>query len=278
MVTDLLDPQKERNRRRMQALHILTTLINSGVITVSGTVENPDQLQMLGSRPGVVITLKKGVIIDQVFRRLDPTNWPQGLFQYEQEAKENLREISGANVDLRGIKEGGAEPGYAIALRQRAGLTQVEEYYDNERRTKQIEGHLGLDLMQSLWTYHKFLRIAGEQAVEINRPTAEGIMNDITIGQYDVKIDVSKSAPSLRYANLEQVVMLRRDMQVLIPDQEITELTDIPEPIKQKIITFQTSSAIQRFLNDIASLPPEEKAKVLQDFEAALAAPAEGAT
>lgn len=266
MITDLLDPQRERNRRRMHALHIMTTLINSGVVYTEGSVVNESELESLGSKPGIRIVLKKGARYGIDFVRLDPTTWPTGIFQYEQEAKQNIHDISGANIDLRGIKEGGSEPGYAISLRQRAGLTQVEEYFDNERRTKQIEGSLALDLMQSVFTYHKILRIAGENPVEINVPTAQGIINDITVGDYDVNVDVSKSAPSLRYANLEQVISLRRDLKVVMPDQTIVKLTDIPEDTKQEILRFESGNDVDRFLQNLQSLPPEQQQPIIQEL------------
>lgn len=247
MVTKAKDPQRDKNKRRIQGIDILNKLPSAGFVHVKGHVENIDEIRKHGFKPGFDVELSEDSIIGTHFQIIEPPKWPTGLARYEETAKQEIRENTGANVDLRGLKEGGAEPGYAIHLRQRAGTMQSSRYANNIRRSKMILGNLILEMIQNVWTYNKIIRLIGsgqpEETVSINQPAQAvdqmgnpmvdqmgypitQILNNTTIGKYDVRVSEAKSAPTLRILEFEQMMAMRKEGIPILPER-IIEKSDL---------------------------------------------------
>lgn len=262
VVRDIKDPQKEVNKRRSQSLHILGTQANSGWIYEEGVFDakQKSNVRQFGSMPGVMVETKPGMM--GRLQRINPPNPPIGLMQAEQEAAQDIRDISGINEGMLGTNIGQSASGRAIELRQRQAVTHIGALFDNLRRAKQhilfiLWGKRGKKgLVQQYYTDEKTFRIIGDngqpdfitinQRVQVEDPVAGVIhktLNDLSVGEFDIVVSDTPSTATQRQSQFWALVDAVSKLGIpgdLVFDMLI-DMSDIPnrEEIKRRWLERQ---------------------------------------
>ena len=218
MVEDLIDPQKEINKRRSSQIDIVGRAANSGWIYHQDSV-TPDQRRNImdaGSRPGVNIEHKA----NENWKAPQPMNNSPSLTAQkilEDSSNEDLHEISGINESALGQLDR-VQSGRALEARQRQAVIGLQMYMDNFARTKKLQGKKQVNLIQRHYTEQRMIRIQGDgsndpsQLVTINQRVENGaiskILNDVTLGKYTIKIDETPLSASFASAQFEEALMI----------------------------------------------------------------------
>jgi len=254
-VRQLKDPQREKNKRRSQMLHILNTAVKSGWKVAEGALAKGRDAKWLednGSRTGVVIeTTQAGY---QMVEELTPRNFPTFLNKIDQDAEQELKDVSGLNADALGERGGDSgTSGIAVARRQAIANQIATPIFDNFHRSKRLLGRMLIRRIQQAMTVPRILSItdsgSGEEAtLEINQTippdsmdpiTRAGIIkNNVTLGKYDVRVVESQSTPTARVSTLVQIKELQQayaEAGAAFPIGILIEATDLPSKIKQKL-------------------------------------------
>jgi hypothetical protein len=198
VVDDLIDPQREINKKRSSITEILNRSANSGWIygDQALSAEQEENLRLNGSRPGINIKYKDG---KDPPKRLEAGGYPQGLDRLEDKAALDLNVISGINESAMGQIDK-VQSGRAIEARQRQAVLALQPYLDNFSRSKKLQGRKWLELIQNHYTEKRIFRITGEDGslvqTAINQkaqnpmvPNAIERINDVTVGKYNVSVD-----------------------------------------------------------------------------------------
>ena len=232
VITDLKDPQREINKRNSQFLHILNTLAHAGWLSEEGAQVDPAKYEKFGSTPGVNLQYVKGTTKPE---RIEPAGVSQGHILAEKIGEDKIRKISGVNPDLLGEMATRGEPGIVLQLRQRQGNIVIEQLYDNWRNTRILIGELLLDMIQKAQTYseEEIKNIVGREKIEIQDDIGR-IMNDMTVGRYEVKVDLSATSPTIRLANFNTLVEAAKAGIPIPMDVIIEAFPDLPD--KEKIM------------------------------------------
>lgn len=230
-------PQMILNKSVSQFLHIINTTANSGWISWEGTMSNmsEDELEDRGSETGLNVVLNQDTPQDKVPQKIKPNEVPQGLDRMIERITAMLGQVMGINEALMG-QAGPETSGIAIQSRQHAAQQQLAVPLDNLARTRHMIAIRILDLIQNYYDDERIVRITETDArgkeqtteLQLNQQTPEGILNDLTLGEYDVTITevpqqvtfensqflqciemIDKGAPIpwpfvLRYSNLAQ--------------------------------------------------------------------------
>lgn len=146
----------------------------------------------------------------------------------EAPANVNAAEIQQANQAIEDIKAttgiydaslgaGGNETsGRAILARQREGDNATFAWIDNLARSIQQTGKILIDMIPRIYDTQRVVRILGEdgtdEMVEINAIIGGEIVNDMTVGKYDVEVVVG---PSYRTRRLESADSMLAFIQAL---------------------------------------------------------------
>lgn len=105
MVEDLIDPQREKNKKRSVINDILSRNANSGWIYEENSLD-PDQeenLKKYGSSPGIHVKWKSGPGGKRPMpQRIEPGGYPQGLDRLEEKFSDDMYTISGVNESALG--------------------------------------------------------------------------------------------------------------------------------------------------------------------------------
>lgn len=217
MVEDLIDPQREKNKKRSVLTDILNRNANSGWMYEENTLdpEQEENLRLYGSSPGINVKYKRKEG-SEAPKRIEPGNFPQGLDRLEEKANADMHEISGINQSALGQLDR-VQSGRAIEARQRQAVLSIQMYSDNFSRSKKLQGRSSLNIFQKFYTEHRIYRVLGEDSSlathEINKKmqvgtNAVGKLNDITVGKYSVHVDEVPISATFKQAQFEETMMI----------------------------------------------------------------------
>lgn len=239
MVHDLLDPQKEVNRRRSAFLHILMTTANSGWMYEEGSLDDDMQAALVeqGSRPGVHVEYREGF---EAPRKIEPSATPVAMKKLEEDSNNDLKEISSVNDSALGNLDR-VQSGRAIQARQRQSILGTEVYFDNFSRTRELFARQELSIVQKYYNEPRILNIRGvdgsmeQHSINIRQATGE-ILNNITTGVYTVAIDETPISTTWMQGQFAEAMELR-EAGVPIPEDILVDLSSMPrkDEIKQRL-------------------------------------------
>lgn len=260
MVDNATSPQDLLNKSVSQELHILNTSANSGWITEQDSLANmsEDELTNAGAKTGLVLVVRQG---RQKPEKILPNPVPSGIDRMVQRGQEAIKQTTGVNDTLQG-QDSREVSGIAIQSKQFMGLTGLSMPLDNLNHTRKIlAGHL-LWFIQNYYTDERVLTITGQdddgneksEQLAVNRydQSQDKIVNDLTIGEYDVVITEQPSQITFGQSQLAQALELR-GAGVQIPDDVV--------------ISHSTLSKKRDILDRMKQAPPPDP---LKDAEIAL--------
>lgn len=240
IVEDLLDPQREINRRASAMLHIIMSTANSGWIYEDGSLTEDMEatLEEEGARPGINIKYAQG---SQAPQRIQPAAPPTSFKMLEDVATNDLKEIAGINDSALGQLDR-VQSGKAIQARQKQSFIGAETYFDNFSRSRELKARIRLNLIQNFYTEPRIVRVRGgelgdDQEIRYNYVDAAGsIINNISVGTYDIAIDEVPISSTFQQSQFEEGMELLKE-GVPIPPDILVDLSSMPakQSIKERM-------------------------------------------
>ena len=232
VVRNLLSPQEQLNKIASQELHIVNTTANSGWMVESGSLVgmSPDDLEEHGAETGLVLEYARGTTPPQ---KITPNSIPTGLDRIAMKAQANIKAISGINDSMLG-SDSAEVSGVAIQAKQNRGAVMIQVPLDNLQKSRQYLAEKTLNLIQAFYTEQRVVQITNEEdplkpreAMVVNQVTPEGdIINDLTIGEYDVVITTAPARDTFDEIQFAEALGLRQ-AGVAIPDDAIIEYSHL---------------------------------------------------
>lgn len=281
VVRDLVDVQREENKRRSQLLHLINTMANRGWFVRKTEMDAMKKLKEAGSEPGVVVPF-----VNDKPQAFDMGQLPTAFAGLEQQASGDFRTISGINEAMLGEEIPGGTSGRAIEMRQRQAVTQVAGLFDNLRQTKELilrllwgtPGQPGI--IPQFYTEQKTFRIIGENGqpnfITVNQRQLAGYdmlgraiyqtLNDLSTGEFDIVVSEVAATPTQRIAQFYAMLELAKVLPPgTIPVDMIIDMSDFTnkEELKQRLQQQAQMAAQQQPANKVSEsisfkdLPPE---------------------
>jgi hypothetical protein len=233
IVRNLISLQDIMNKVSSQEIHVVNTSANSGWVVQQGSLANMtvQQLEQVGAKTGLVLEYGKTF---QPPVKIQPNQVPAGLEHIANKAMVYFREVSGVSDAMLG-QPGREISGRAIEQKHSRGLLQLDLVFDNLAFTRQIRGEIILKLIQQFYTDERVIRILtndvqeGDQyeQVMLNAKQMSGeILNDVTLGKYDVVMSSTSSKDTEQDSIFAQLCSLR-EIGVKIPDFTMVENSNL---------------------------------------------------
>jgi hypothetical protein len=243
-VEPLLDAQDEVNKRRTARLNLMGRISAGGWIYPKGSLDaqGKHNLEKYGSTPGLQVEWdsKDGKLAQPT--PIQPGVIPANFAALEKDAEEDLLKIAGINASALGQVEAAASSGRAIERRQRQAVIGQEQFMLNFRRAKELCGRKQLELVQNHYTEERIIRATGPGRtmvqMAINQRSAQGIVNDVTLGSYAVAIDETPLSRSFLEAQFEEMMELK-GLGMPIPDDFIIDTTSVARKEELKLAIAQ---------------------------------------
>lgn len=224
LVEHLISPQQMLNKTASQELHVVNSSANGGWKVKKGSLKNmdPDQLEQRGAETGIVLELDD----PNDAQKIAPNQIPTGLDRLTYKMDEFIKEVSGVSDSSRGFdREDVAAK--AIQAKQAAGSVNLAKPMDNLMRTRYLLARNLLSLIQTYYTEERVLQITGEtpgaqsEDVVVNQVTPTGeVLNDLTVGTYDVVISTVPTRETFMDTQFEEAKALR-ELGINISDEHI---------------------------------------------------------
>lgn len=168
---------------------------------------------------------------------------PVGVLQMAMHAKDNIKSTTGMYDASLGA-QGNETSGRAILARQKEGDTANFHFSDNLNRTIRHCGRVLVDMIPRIYDAERVIRIRGEDetisAVSING-TERGddgvarVMNDLTIGRYDVTVAAGPSYTTARQEAAEAKTQFAQSWPKLMDAAGDLVIRDMDWPGADKI-------------------------------------------
>ena len=234
MVDNLISPQELLNKMTSQYLLIVSTSANSGWTVEEDTLTNMKtaDLEDHGADTGLVMEHKKGSNPPQ---KILPNRVPDGVNLLADKAEMMIKSISGISDALRGGENRTAISGVAKQTDLYQGMTQLAGPLDNLAHTRNMVGCKILELVQGFYTEERVIMITDSSDIAnvtydplvINQEMEDGsILNDLTLGEYDVVITDQPTQATFQDNQFQQAMEMRKE-GIAIPDPAIIEMSSL---------------------------------------------------
>lgn len=238
MVRDMRDAQYLYNIRKVTDLDILSSQ-QQGLKVKKGALLTPDDSLNQGNGRVLVINDKMQMDDVQPMEIIPPS---PVMLQMEDMLKMVMREISGVNEELLGAAIDD-KAGVLSMLRQGAGLTTLQKFFDQMDQTQKECGDIIIQLIQYYWSYGKIMAVIGEE------PTPE--FDDKAFFQYGAKIVQGVLTDTQQQLELGQILQLNEIMATRPAPPIMEKIIDTmyiqnKEELKQSIAQFQQAEAQQQ--------------------------------
>lgn len=265
MVDNLIKTQEMLNKTYSQILHVINTTANSGWTVEEDTLVNMEveDLEARGGETGLVLEHKRGSTPPV---KIEPNQIPSGLKDMVTSGVDLIQLISGVSETFQGGK-GPEVSGVAIQSRVQQSAIQLATPIDNLFRTRNMIAERLLKLIQQFYTSQRSILITHEDSpegeseeVSINEEdeaTGE-LLNDVTVGKYDVVIADVPTQITFQNAQFAQAIELRK-FGVEIPDDEMIRMSTLARKaqIADKVSGDPSESALEAQRQEIATLQAE---------------------
>lgn len=232
-IETMLDPQDLYNKVTSQELHIINTTANSGYKLKAGSLKNMtiEELETSGAKSGVVFELDD---VDNL-EKLTPNQVPQGHDRISMKADSIMRSLGGVSNQSRGFAREDVA-GEAIMANQAAMDINFADMLSKLHRSKQMLARRSQDCWQSCYNETRVLMInkgstyrPEYEQMTLNQQTPEGkTINDVSQGEYTTVLVPAPARTTMSESEFEQLIQLRKDIGLKIPDDMMVELSNIP--------------------------------------------------
>lgn len=214
MVDNAIDPQQAYNKGMSQYLHTINTTANSGwkIKKNSLTDLDKERLKTQGSRAGFILEFEG----DYEPRKIEQNQIPSGLAEWINRSRAAIRDATIPEA-ARGIQSNEVS-GVAIQARQFAAQQQLVVPLNNLSYFRALLGKRLLKMIQMFMTGPRILRVTEmdpstgqdvQEEIAINQIQEDGsILNDLTIGEYDVVISETPMKSTLDTTEFSQMTEL----------------------------------------------------------------------
>lgn len=252
LVDDAIGPQQLLNKTMSQFLHTVNTTANGGWMWWADTLANmsDDDMADRGAEPGLSVVVKKDTPTDKLPRKIQANQIPTGIDRIIDRAGAMLDETTGINDAMSG-NSGREVSGVAIQSRQFAAQQGLAVPLDNLARTRNMMARRILELVQAFYDEPRVFRITEQDSrgqdvteeLQVNYPTeAGGILNDLTLGEYDVVVTEQPMQVTFENSQFTQIMEMR-EKGVRIPDSFVVRNSNIAD--KQEVIEAMEQQAQQ---------------------------------
>lgn len=247
MVDNAVGPQNALNKLASQFIHIINTTANSGWKVKENSLKNMDteDLEEQGAESGLVMEL------DDIknAEKIQPNQIPTGVDRMIERLTILLKENTLPDA-ARGL-EGQERSGVAIQSRQHAAQQQLSIELDNLARTRRMLARRILWFIQTYYDEERLFRISKqdpetgettdeELRINVMDPATGEILNDLTLGEYEVVITEVPIQVTFENGQFQQALEMKKE-GVPIPDDVLVRTSSLAD--KNEIVQRMAANA-----------------------------------
>jgi hypothetical protein len=195
-----------------------------------------------------------------------PVPLPNELYKNEADARKDIQEILGVYTTMYGDPSSAPDTYKGTVALDEYGQRRIKSKQDDIEQALNQLAKVVVQLIQITYTEQKVVRLLrpnnAPMEIAINIPiydditgNVKDIINDVTVGKYDVVVVSGSMLPSNRWAQFEYYMqMYERGLIDQIEVLKKTELVDIEGVLNRHNIILQMQQQIQSMADEIKTL------------------------
>ena len=226
------DPQKWANKWLTQSLHILNTTAKGGILAEKDAFADQRDAEANYARPDAITWVTKGAISERRIMPKPGGALPSGHLELMQFAITSIRDASGINLEILGLREA-TQPGVLEAQRKQAGMTILATLFDSLRAFRKRVGRVRLYYIQEYLSDGRMIRLSmpgGEQYVPL--------LEDRVAGRYDVIVGDAPTSPNMKeqtWAQLQPLLAMYKDAIPPALLLDLMEYSPLPSAVVERM-------------------------------------------
>lgn len=236
MIDNMVSPTDMLNKFVSQFSHIINTTANSGWQGEADSLANmtDEELTERGAETGLVLLRKPS---KPELKKITPNPVPAGVEKMIEFAHNHLNIVSGVDPNLRD-PQANEMSGVAIQSLQFAAQQKLAIALDNLSQSRHMVAERARSIVQRFMGDERVIRITKVDSYGVERrvplalnvPMDDGtVMNDLTVGEYDITISERPAAITFDNSDFEQLKTMRVDMGIAIPDAAIVRASNVSD-------------------------------------------------
>jgi hypothetical protein len=231
LVRAMKDPQRWANKWLSQTLHIMNSNAKGGLLAERDAFDNIRKAEEQWADPSGITFVRPGGL--SKVQNKPPVVFPAGFHQITEFAIQGIRDASGVNLEILGLRAAN-QPGVLEYQRRQAGMSMLATLFDSLRRYRKQQGRLLLDYIQNYLSDGRLIRIGGGE----NAQYVPLLRHSDTVA-FDVIVDEAPTSPNRKeqvWAMLTQ--MIPTLLKVPLPASvwsELVKYSPLPEALSAQI-------------------------------------------
>jgi hypothetical protein len=230
LIRIMRDPAKWSNKFFSQILHILNSQAKGGIFAEEDFAADQRKFEENYAKPEAITKVKKGSLSNPngpKWAAKPVANFPQGFQMLLEFAVSSIRDVTGINLELLGLRDMN-QPGILEVMRKQAGMTVLATLFDSPRRFRKLIGRTRLYFIQNFISDGRIIRITGPEGAK-----AVPLIRDKCLGEYDVIVDDTPTSPNQKEANwaiIAPMLPMFKDQLAAMPELLVSILEYSPLP------------------------------------------------
>jgi len=243
LVRAMKDPQRWANKWLSQGLHILNTNAKGGLFAERGAFDNDLDAEDSYARSDRFTWVKPGKLASPNGAAIQPKpqpTFPAGFDNLMQFAISSIRDVSGVNLELLGLRDAN-QAGVLEEHRKQAGMTILASLFDSLRRFRKRQGRVLLYYIMTYLSDGRLVRIVGDEGAKY-----VPLIRQPGVAQYDVIVDDAPTSPNQKEKVWDTIMQLMPALgPVLTPDDwlALAKFSPLPTSVVEDLIAQRQKKA-----------------------------------
>jgi len=253
LVRAMKDPQRWANKWMSQMLHIMNTSAKGGVLMEEGAVKDQREFEDSYSRTDAVTYVNTGAIAGGKIQPKPQSQFPTGFYQMMEFAVSSVRDVTGVNLEMLGMREANQAASLEYQRRQSA-MNILAGLFDGLRRYRKNQGRVMLEYITKHLSDGRLVKIVGEK----------GAQYVPLVKQANTEFDVIVDEATQTVNQKEQVWEFIKPMFMSVPPQIQMILLDY-SPLPATVVEELKQAMSQMMESPEAAQAQQMKQKMVTD-------------
>lgn len=233
----LRDVQEWDNKFFSQLMHIINSTAKGGIIAEEDVFTDVREAQQTYARPQSITVVSKGAITKGKVMAKPGQGVTAGVMNLLQITSSMYQDTLGMNMELMGLADR-QQPGVLEAQRKQAAMTILASLFDSLASFRQDVGKGRLWFIQNYLADGRLIRVHGDDGQK-----AIPLIQDQTLGDYDVIIDDAPSSPNMKEKAWSALQLLLPAVQHMMTPQVVVQLLDYVPGLPSRLVEALKSMA-----------------------------------
>lgn len=228
IVRPMIDPQRWANKWLSQMMHILNTNAKGGLLAEKGAFEDRQQAEASWAHSDEITWLQDGALTGKKIKEKPPSQFPTGFDKLTEFAISSIRDTSGVNVEMLGMREA-TQAASLEQQRRQAGMTILQPFFDSLKHYRELQGEVMLYIIRNDLSDGRLIKIVGkgmEQYVPLLKSVSE---------EYDIIVDDAPNSPNQKEIAWDMMTQLMPVIGKNLPPEIMVKMMEY-SPLPTSIV------------------------------------------